>query len=177
MVKKKDILPDTVLIEKERALEALKYELKNAETRVRIQNNAKKYHMVRFFERKKALRRYTQALKLKNEDQIREAAIDLCYVVNFPKTEKYIALYPSDDNGAATKVEKKGLEKTDARRSQYHDLIAGYMKSNDLPVSLDDILKGKKLGREDTGVQLDDRTEDGKPEELSASEEEDDFFE
>lgn len=50
--KKKDILPSTVIIEKERNLQALRLELQNNELKNKIKANAKKYHMVRFFEKK-----------------------------------------------------------------------------------------------------------------------------
>ncbi|SCU79559.1 LADA_0B01530g1_1 [Lachancea dasiensis] len=185
--RKKDVLPDTVLIEKERALDALRLELQNAEMRVKVQNNAKKYHMVRFFERKKALRRYNQAVKNANKKDIRERAIDLCYVVNFPKTEKYIALYPAEENEGFTES-KTGIEKTDARRSTYRDLVASKMDSDDLPVSLSGILKGDKLSREHNGLQLkspQSSSSDAGPssrgpshmQEEDEDEEEDDFFE
>ncbi|CUS22487.1 LAQU0S05e06502g1_1 [Lachancea quebecensis] len=180
--KKKDVLPDTVLIEKERALEALRLELHNAEQRVKIQNNAKKYHMVRFFERKKALRRYTKAVKEGNVDAVRERSIELCYVVNFPKTEKYIALYPSEEGEDQDAGDKKGVVKTEARRAQFRDLIAAKMDAGTLPVPLKDILKGKKLDRDDTGVQLE--AEDNRasqkasaPESEKEDSDEDDFFE
>ncbi|SCV02461.1 LAME_0H01046g1_1 [Lachancea meyersii CBS 8951] len=186
--KKKDVLPDTILIEKERSLEALRFELKNAELRVKVQQNAKKYHMVRFFERKKALRRYKQAVKTNNKKEIRARAVDLCYVVNFPKTEKYIALYPTSEDGKDTEEPELSEEKNDkttARRSAYHKLIAASMDSGELPVSLPDILKGAKLDRDGNGIQL---AETGKPSSkentkqesgsgVQEEEDEDDFFE
>lgn len=180
--KKKDVLPDTVLIEKERALEALRLELHNAEQRVKIQNNAKKYHMVRFFERKKALRRYTKSVKEGDADAVRERSIDLCYVVNFPKTEKYIALYPSEESESRDTDDKKGVAKTEARRAQFRDLVAAKMDAGTLPVPLKDILKGKKLDRDDTGVQLETgESRASKEASISESEkedeDEDDFFE
>ncbi|CEP64034.1 Efg1p LALA0_S10e00716g [Lachancea lanzarotensis] len=189
--KKKDVLPDTVLIEKERSLEALRFELKNAELRVKVQNNAKKYHMVRFIERKKALRRYKQAVKNNDKDEIRDKAVELCYVVNFPKTEKYIALYPTDDNehgdeDEETDVNEKSQEKTEATRKLYLELVKAIMDSGDLPVSLPDILKGQKLGRDDNGLQLQQTNkpgsgESGEPQfgtgKQDEEDDEDDFFE
>ncbi|SCU86493.1 LAFA_0E01112g1_1 [Lachancea sp. 'fantastica'] len=188
--KKKDVLPDTVLIEKERSLEALRFELKNAELRVKVQQNAKKYHMVRFFERKKALRRYKQAVKNNDQNEIQEKAAELCYVVNFPKTEKYIALYPTNENGQDDEEDvdtsDKSHEKTQAGRKAFLELVKASMDSGELPVSLDEILKGGKLGRDDNGLQLhkSDRSgpEDGGKSEVGSGkqdieEDEDDFFE
>ncbi|CCD23110.1 Efg1p NDAI_0B00760 [Naumovozyma dairenensis CBS 421] len=205
--KKKDILPDTVIIEKERTLEALKLELENATLRQKIKHNAKKYHMVRFFERKKALRRYKKALneltsaKDKDEKKIKatelqERKIDLCYVVNFPKTEKYIALYPNtkneDDSESDSDNKKENDEKdqTSRRRKAFRSVVIKQMEEGTLPVPFDDILEGKKLNKEGTGILLEDEsnTKSGRKDERKAGEnkkelneeeeeEEDDFFE
>ena len=66
--KKKDILPDTVIVEKERTLEALRMELETAELRSKAKKNVSKYRMIRFFERKKSLRKYKQVAKQLKED-------------------------------------------------------------------------------------------------------------
>lgn len=198
--KKKDVLPDTVLIEKERTLDALRMELESAELRTKAKKNASKYHMIRFFERKKALRRYNKTSKELEEDpknkslkkQLKECKYDLCYVVNFPKTEKYISLYPnsSEDN--------QENDQTSIRRETFKKLIKKQSKEGTLPVPFEDILKGKKLEKEHPGVniethkrskhahthksessehrQSDDRNNNAK-EEGSEKEEEDDFFE
>ncbi|SCW02101.1 LAFE_0E14202g1_1 [Lachancea fermentati] len=191
--RKRDTLPDTVLIEKERALEALQFELKNAETRQKIKKNAKKYHMVRFFERKKAIRRYTQALKQAQahpdeasyKDALQERAIDVCYVVNFPKTEKYIALYPSE-NDVESRDEnvKRGIIKTSERRKAFRIAVTKQLQDGTLPVSLEEILGGKKLRKEGTGIMLDTKVVSNEKKQQSAfdedtpaNDEEDDFFE
>ena len=155
--KKKDVLPDTVLVEKERTLDALRMELETAELRTKAKKNASKYHMIRFFERKKALRKYNKAAKQLEQDpknkalkkQIKEYKTDLCYVVNFPKTEKYISLYP---NELSEPTEEK--DKTAIRRETFRKLIVKQSKEGTLPISFDDILKGKKLEKEHPGVIL-----------------------
>lgn len=176
--RKRDSLPDTIIVEKERTLEALKLELENAKLKNKIKQNAKKYHMVRFFERKKALRRYKKALKAlkaleKSKDdkkckrELAEKSVDLCYVVNFPKTEKYIALYPSSDEGGSSA----------AKREEFRNLVSEQMKEGTLPVSLQDILEGKKLDKEGLGLTLDVAAADEKAHASEAASEEDDFFE
>lgn len=181
--KKKDVLPSNVIVEKERTLQALKLELENHEVKEQIKKNAKKYHMVRFFERKKALRKYKKALKTYNEEQSEENKrilfdneINLCYVVNFPKSEKYISLFPTEQENAAES------EKTQLRRKAFLDLVRKELADGTLPVSVEDILQGKKLGEENIGLRLDkDKNSqvDNNPEkdDNEDNEEEDDFFE
>ncbi|CAI4063434.1 hypothetical protein N7582_002411 [Saccharomyces uvarum] len=191
--KKKDILPSTVIIEKERNLQALRLELQNNELKNKIKANAKKYHMVRFFEKKKALRKYNKLLKKVNEsdaddkdlqDQLRATKVELCYVINFPKTEKYIALYPND----TPSTDPKGVKLTNMRREQFLKLVAERMDANALDVSFKDILMGKKLDEDSVGLTLSDKS-DRKGESHTSSandknesvveeeDEEDDFFE
>lgn len=188
--KKRDVLPDTVLLEKERTLEALKLELQEAEMRQVTKRNAKKYHMVRFFERKKALRRYNQTLKdLKSDPankklnkDLEEREIDLCYVVNFPKTTKYIALYPTTEESTNEGETKNGTSTTETKRNTYREIIIKQLRNNQLPVSLEEILKGKILAKDEAGVSLEDddvrKGKDGDLEESDKNDEsEDDFFE
>ncbi|KAL3233388.1 rRNA-processing protein EFG1 [Nakaseomyces bracarensis] len=182
LIKKKDTLPSNVIVEKERTLQALKLELENHDVKEQIKKNAKKYHMVRFFERKKALRKYKKALKTYNEDEseqnkskLAEAEINLCYVVNFPKSEKYISLFPSDMSDESSK--------TQLRRKAFVELVKKEIEQGTLPVSIADILKGKKLGEENIGIRLekdessktDVGSENNKQE--ADNEEDDDFFE
>ncbi|AGO10596.1 AaceriABR143Cp [[Ashbya] aceris (nom. inval.)] len=181
LAKKRDTLPDTVIVEKERTLEALRMELASAEKRALARKNAKKYHMVRFFERKKATRKYKQALrKLETSAgddaalaELRQRELELCYVVNFPKTTKYIALYPSDEDPEAAK-------ETAAKRDAFLKVVAKQLSEGTLPVPLEQILKGKKLNKESTGISVSDSEEEGEPSrnvEPHDEEDEDDFFE
>lgn len=182
LTRKRNSLPDTIIVEKERTLEALKLELENAQLRTKIKRNAKKYHMVRFFERKKALRRYKKALKAVEEsggdqkckEDLVQKSIDLCYVVNFPKAEKYIALYPSNDSGSE---QDTSSVKTDAKRAAFRDLVSKQLKEGTLPVSLEDILSGKKLDKEGMGMTLEAVGAEKKTDALEAAPEEDEFFE
>ncbi|CAI2015949.1 hypothetical protein SEUBUCD646_0G05140 [Saccharomyces eubayanus] len=191
--KKKDILPSTVIIEKERNLQALRLELQNNELKNKIKANAKKYHMVRFFEKKKALRKYNKLLKKANESdsddkdlqaQLRATKVELCYVINFPKTEKYIALYPND----TPSTDPKGVKLTNIRREKFLKLVTERMDANALDVSFKDILMGKKLDEDSVGLTLSDKsdnkseshtssTNDKNESAVEGEDEEDDFFE
>lgn len=192
--KKKDTLPSTVIIEKERNLQALRLELQNNELKSKIKANAKKYHMVRFFEKKKALRKYNRLLKKIKEsgaddkelqEKLRATTVELCYVINFPKTEKYIALYPND----TPSTDPKGVELTNLRRKQFLKLVAERMDANALNVSFEEILMGKKLDEDSVGLTLSPNEDhkDGSQalstqereemEQVVGEDEKDDFFE
>ena len=144
--------------------------------------------MVRFFERKKALRRYKKALKTykadeneANKEALENAEVDLCYVVNFPKSEKYISIFTEDDTEASAE--------TNLRRKAFRQLVRGKIADKSLPVSLSNILAGKKLSEEAIGVTLDDALSRSNQTDASHQEsdedsdsnenekEEDDFFE
>lgn len=175
--KKKDILPDTVIIEKERTLDALRLELENAELKTKAKKYSTKYHMVRFFERKKALRKYNQILKQYNNDksneslkeQLNERKIDLCYIANFPRTEKYIALYANDDSVDSDKSANK-------KENHIRKLIIEQMENDSLPISFDDILAGKKLEKNHSGISTKSIENDTNVDNES-DDNEDDFFE
>lgn len=183
ITKHHDSLDDTVLVEKERELEALRLELIQTESRSLSRKNSRRYHMVRFFERKKALRRYRKAISaLKNGDgnselqaQLRKCEVDLCYVVNFPKTRKYISLYPNHGE-----MIDEQSDETKNLRKKYLELISCKLNEGTLPVCLEDILKGKKLALDQDGVELEDKQRNLHDSEVRIAVgniDEDDFFE
>ncbi|ODV95076.1 hypothetical protein PACTADRAFT_50895, partial [Pachysolen tannophilus NRRL Y-2460] len=162
---KKDNLRSDVRVNNERALKTLKADLTNTELNLKAQKISKKYHMVRFFERKKAIRKLKQAQKnleiLENTDKsakkdikkarkiLRHCEIDLAYVINFPKTEKYISLYPNDPNidnkdNLDANV-KKGLLETERKREIYKRDFEKLMDEGRLPIRIEDVLQGKKI--------------------------------
>lgn len=179
LAKKKDSLPDTILIEKERYLKTLNLELKHNELKQKAQRYSKKYHMIRFFEKKKSLKNYKKAIKAEKEDMKKEQ-LELLYAYNFPKCEKYVSLYPSTE-------EKEDVIPKD--RQFYLEAIEKHWKNNTLPLSISDILNGKKNKYDDIGLLVKEEipeelqeTEDSKAKEVEKVEEdenseEDDFFE
>ncbi|OZJ03653.1 hypothetical protein BZG36_03930 [Bifiguratus adelaidae] len=73
---------------------------------------ATKYHKVKFFERKKVERKLKQLRLDKgaedNEQKIHDLEVDLNYIRYYPKTEKYISLFPeSPEQEASESLEKK----------------------------------------------------------------------
>jgi len=111
-------------VENERALEAFKHELSIAMQSRTEQKMAKKYHMVRFFERQKATRRLNKVmrgLKLHNEERsvpedlrqkIRDAEVELNYTLHYPRGEKYISLFKDPGTGTDA-IEKRNAIKRD----------------------------------------------------------------
>lgn len=188
---KRDDLKADLRIDRERALKALKADLKNTKLKLKTQRLAKKYRMVRFFEKKKAIRKLKQAEKAYNaaleagvKKDIKKARrvrfhcqVDVAYVIMFPKSEKYIALYPTGP--VATEVEdenvKKGMILTDAQRLEFKKKVEELIELDRLPFTFEDILAGKQI--EVDAFTWPRETKDVDAPEKDAAEEEDDFFE
>lgn len=194
---KKDTLPAHVRIENERALKALGVELQNTQLNLKAKQNAKKYHMVRFFEKKKAVRKLKQARKAledaastevrkdikKARKVVRHSEIDIVYVVLFPKTEKYISLYPNpkeDDKEELSKnpKAKKGMQMTEERKRELRKQAERLLDENKLPFSIEDVLQGKTIRLDDNQNHAVLTEEIDAPSKKDNEEEkEDDFFE
>ncbi|KAH9925699.1 hypothetical protein B0H21DRAFT_764282 [Amylocystis lapponica] len=106
---------------RERALEA---DLAQAEQARTERAMAARYHMVKFFERQKVMRRLQQTkrqlaqagsdnkARRTLEERLAALRIDLNYIIHYPKTKKYISLFPPEARrGAASNPE---LAKEDA---------------------------------------------------------------
>lgn len=93
-------LPPKVLAEKKQQLEQLQRLTREQDRRHRERDVSKKYHMVRFFERRKLQRILDGIERSGNKPQDLEckqqALRDLKYVTRFPKGRKYISLFPKD---------------------------------------------------------------------------------
>lgn len=195
---RRDSIPANIIVEKERAIKALKTQLIDLQATQKAKELTQKYKLVRFFEKKKSIRQYKSTLKEYNrlnekfseEDENKElkkelkklrkklahCEIDVLYNSNFPYDRKYISLYPKESDETDENV-KKGKLITDARRSEFKKEIELKLKENTLPLSLDDILNGKtnmnifsKKPELEQEPDAPDATEE-------IEEEEDDFFE
>ncbi|KAK6363370.1 18S rRNA maturation protein [Orbilia blumenaviensis] len=108
-------LPATTRADHERALSAYKHELHLQQTSSKRHTLEKRYHKVRFFERRKATRALSRLSRelaaLSSSDnndekdekdqllaKIHTAEIDLNYIMHYPPLEKYISLYKSGDD-------------------------------------------------------------------------------
>lgn len=185
---KRDTIPADVRIDNERALKALHVELDNAQHNLKSKNNAKKYHMVRFFERKKAIRRLKQANSAlhaakstengkdvkKALKQVEQCQIDVAYIILFPMSEKYISLYPATAEAADENI--KGQEHTTQKRSLFKKDVFKLIKEEKLPFLFADVLLGAAIKLEGTNRATPSHEIDA-PETAASKEEEDDFFE
>lgn len=184
----RDNLPADVRVEKERALKALRADLKNTMFRLKTQKRAKKYHMVRFFERKKALRKLKQAQKAldaaeeagvkkdikKARRAVHHCQVDVAYVFMFPKSAKYISLYPVEE-GELDENEKKGRAITDEWRGAFKKQIEELIEAGRLPFTFEDALAGKTIVVDNMRWPEPARAIDAPSTDAAA--EEDDFFE
>ncbi|EPS44282.1 hypothetical protein H072_1722 [Dactylellina haptotyla CBS 200.50] len=121
-------LSATTRIDHERALAAYKLELSSQQLTSKRSTLEKRYHKVRFFERRKATRALSRLTKqlaaLSSSDiteeteslrnQIHQAEIDLNYIMHYPALDKYISLYKSGEDKDTNKKReriRKDIEK------------------------------------------------------------------
>lgn len=231
----RDNLPADVKIANERALKTLTLELNRVQNDQRVKLNAQRYHKVRFFEKKKAVRFYKKSLKtvneLESELQISEKSvtkienadvdanadaenqssetnvrsvkelkkllkkekrilehckIDLGYILNFPKGEKYISLYAKTETSNSKDMSRKaieGLKKTNAKREEIKKMIADKLSKNELEFTIENEINGNinvpksknSMNNGTTTANVDDVEETENKENNDG--EEDDFFE
>ncbi|KAK7208410.1 hypothetical protein BZA70DRAFT_287714 [Myxozyma melibiosi] len=154
--------------EQERALKALKLELASAEAGSQAKRLERRYHQVRFVERRKADRKVTKARKALDvaekaveeaggdkatkkeakkqkkeaERQLRLAEHELTYIVCFPETERYVSLYV--DGGLErmlndrTNIESEN--KTDKKRREWWDASGRMLENGE--VNVDSLMFG-----------------------------------
>jgi len=107
--KSRDSLPDDVRKAKEAELAELRGDASRQARKSRERHFSKKYHGVKFIERRKVDRRIAQLKRqLANsgggddatalEAELREAEHDLLYIRHFPPSKKYLALFAADAN-------------------------------------------------------------------------------
>jgi len=102
----KESLAANVRVETERRLKALEADLARAETSRKERTYAIKYHKVKFFERQKLVRKIKQVKRDLTSAQGKEGErlegvleglrVDLNYVLHYPRTKKYISLFPPE---------------------------------------------------------------------------------
>ncbi|KAK7436523.1 18S rRNA maturation protein [Stygiomarasmius scandens] len=102
----KDKLAADVRVTAERKLKSLEEDLAKAEQSRKERKMATKYHKVKFFERQKVVRRINQLKKnlagadkssaTKLEAELFEQRVNLNYIMYYPKTKKYISLFPPE---------------------------------------------------------------------------------
>ncbi|RPA99779.1 hypothetical protein L873DRAFT_1737856, partial [Choiromyces venosus 120613-1] len=144
-------LPADVRLENERALSAFQSELTVVRGAAKEKSIAKKYHMVRFFERQKATRKLRKAErelekveeegKAEAEKKVYEAKLDLNYIMHYPRGEKYISLFK---DAGVMREKREGVRKEVERR----------MKRGGLGESTMDFDDDEGEDQEEGGVEL-----------------------
>ncbi|KAF9898846.1 18S rRNA maturation protein [Lobosporangium transversale] len=105
LLSKNPKMPADIRQEHERRVEALKLQIAEKQVNQTEQKMATKYRMLKFFESKKADRKIKVFMRQhpnweSNEDEKKELEslkLDLAYIQHFPKTQKYISLYPHEN--------------------------------------------------------------------------------
>ncbi|PIL33703.1 hypothetical protein GSI_04328 [Ganoderma sinense ZZ0214-1] len=158
----KDRLAADVRVATERRLKALEGDLARAEAARVERTLATRYHKVKFFERQKILRKLAQAKRQlaegqgedgealgkkerrKLEKMVAGLRVDLNYVLHYPKTKKYISLFPpearkgrvgegeGDDDEEMDENEEKGKAETDRQREEVRTWVREQMEAGAL---------------------------------------------
>ncbi|EIW54208.1 uncharacterized protein TRAVEDRAFT_74419 [Trametes versicolor FP-101664 SS1] len=118
----KDNLAADKRVATERRLKSLEGDLEKAEQGRLERAMATRYHKIKFFERQKVSRKVQQTKRKlaaatekgerkEWEARLAELRVDLSYIVYYPKTKKYISLFPPEVRNA-----KEGQSAADAAR-------------------------------------------------------------
>jgi len=137
-----------VRIEAERKLKALETDLATAEGAKKERALATRYHKVKFFDRQKLMRRIKQTKRRLEDEEVSskvrraldaelfDLRVDLNYVVNYPKLERYISLFPPDvrsTDGAAAPVHPGASSSaTDEKRQKLRNWVREQMRAGEM---------------------------------------------
>ncbi|KAI0350628.1 hypothetical protein OH77DRAFT_1488837 [Trametes cingulata] len=145
----KDNLAADVRVATERRLKSLEADLEKAE-RARLERTmATRYHKVKFFERQKVSRKLHQtqrklsqatdtAERKELEARLAELRVDLNYILHYPKTKKYISLFPPEvrqakgQSAAEAAREAKEKSETDRQREELREWMRKQMDAGAL---------------------------------------------
>ncbi|ERS97199.1 uncharacterized protein SPSK_02659 [Sporothrix schenckii 1099-18] len=121
-----DSLPANVQRDLESELAALRRQIEERQSKRVRAHMISKYHMLRFFERKKAIRRQKQlkkqhdatddaAEKAELAQDLAVAEIDVLYPQYYPFLEPYVSLYPQSKKGKDGEDDKEDKEDKDGK--------------------------------------------------------------
>ncbi|KAJ7496600.1 hypothetical protein FB451DRAFT_1335114 [Mycena latifolia] len=130
----KDNLAADVRVETERRLKALEADLEVAELGKKERALAVRYHKVKFFERQKVVRKLNQTKKKIStsdapqlQSTLHELRVDLNYILHYPKTKKYVSLFPPELRKGETQEPA-----SNAGREEVRAWVRAQMASGDL---------------------------------------------
>ncbi|KAF3386988.1 rRNA-processing protein efg1 [Penicillium rolfsii] len=122
-------LPADARIVQERALAGYEQDLMEETARRERSNMIKKYHFVRFLDRKTATKQLNRLQRHEKEkdlntkqkaelsQKIHTARVNLNYTIYYPLTEKYISLYPKQHNHEADEKSGSGTESKEPNKT------------------------------------------------------------
>ena len=148
-------LPADMRREMERKLAALQGALAEKGKHELEREMAIKYRMVKFFERKKAMRKLASAQASGNDEAVKAAQLDLAYILHFPKDRKYISLYPKEASSEAVVAQREAIRKE----------IAEKLALLGAETMLAKVLKAKAADLQDSADEDEDDDEDDDDEE------------
>ncbi|KAG0249780.1 18S rRNA maturation protein [Mortierella polycephala] len=182
LLSKNNKMPANIRQDHERRIEALKLQIAEKQVDQAEQKMAVKYRMIKFFESKKAERKIKVFRRQhpdseSNEDEKKELEkleLDLAYVQHYPKTMKYISLYPVEnaDDAVSAKAREEvrekirvGLESGEIQqfvKSVREEVKAKIISKDTLTteeavkITTEKISQGKKRAREQAAVNPED---------------------
>ncbi|KAL0565532.1 18S rRNA maturation protein [Marasmius crinis-equi] len=183
----KDKLNADIRVQTERKLKSLEEDLARAEENRKEKTMATRYHKVKFFERQKVTRKIKQTIrKLEAEaeedsevkKELFELRVDLNYILHYPKTKKYISLFPPEARHDPQKSEPTTAS-TDAEREEVRRWIREQMEKGDLPAEPESAPENGVTSTSKKAKAKWDKDKDKKArvEEEKDEDEKDDFFE
>ncbi|KAI0653307.1 hypothetical protein C8Q70DRAFT_640197 [Cubamyces menziesii] len=149
----KDNLAADVRVATERRLKSLEADLAKAEQARLERTMATRYHKIKFFERQKVSRKLAQTKRRlasageeeekeereKLEARLAELRVDLNYILHYPKTKKYISLFPPEvrqaqagQSAAETARAAKEKSDTDKQREEIRTWMRKQMDAGEL---------------------------------------------
>lgn len=169
-------LPADLRREQERKLSALQVALSDRQKSEVEREMAVKYRMVKFFERKKALRRLAAAQAKADSAAVSEAQLDLAYILHFPKDRKYISLYQAGSSAEAL-AERETIRKQISEKLALlgaESLLAKVSQSKKALKASDDESEDEEDESDDDDEEESDDEDDESGDEESDGDEDDD---
>ena len=164
-------LPADLRREQERKLAALQVTLVDREQAECEREMAVKYRMVKFFERKKALRRLASAQATQDSAAVACAQLDLAYILHFPKDRKYISLYPTTVTSSEVLAEREAIRKEISEKLSLLGAETMLSKVNTKKTKM--ALKGSEESEDDEEDESDDSEDEEEDEDSEDSGSED----
>ncbi|KAF9075493.1 hypothetical protein BDP27DRAFT_1212394 [Rhodocollybia butyracea] len=128
----------------ERKLKSLEADLAKAEISRKERTMSTRYHKVKFFERQKVVRKINQTKKKLSEADassgresfktlLYEHRVELNYINHYPKTKKYISLFPPEVRDKSSEITPASSAESGVEREEIKTWIRKQMEAGVLP--------------------------------------------